>query len=151
YGSLRMPNELLRNRLLAALPLSEFALLAPHLHEISCPLGMILHEPGGQVDRVYFPLGGVISLVVVMRNGSAVEAAMAGREGVIGALAAGRQTAFSRAVVQTPGNCAAIWAPEFVQVCRNSEHLRNLVISYKEFLLAQIQQTAACNALHSMK
>ena len=41
---------------------------------------------GDEVDQVYFPLSGMVSMVVVMRDGKAIETATVGREGVVGAM-----------------------------------------------------------------
>src|SRR6266404_9467727 len=74
------------NKLLAALPRTDFQLLAPYLTRPQLAEGTVLHEPGGEVDEVYFPLSGMISLVVVMSDGKAIETATVGREGVVGAM-----------------------------------------------------------------
>ena len=46
--------------------------------------GLVLFEAGDEVDEVYFPQTGMISLVVVMRDDKAIETAPVGREGVVG-------------------------------------------------------------------
>src|SRR5437660_1370285 len=90
-----------RNRLLAALPPTAFALLAPHLKSIAMNLGEPLHEPGEPIRQVYFPQNGMISLLAVMRNGTAVETATVGREGAVGAMTGlGSRRHSSRGVVQ---------------------------------------------------
>src|SRR5262245_6385855 len=75
------------NRFLAALGPDEQALLTPHLRPVSLERGAILHEAGDEIDQIYFPRSGMVSLVAVMRNGGTVETATIGRGGVIGATA----------------------------------------------------------------
>jgi CRP-like cAMP-binding protein len=75
-----------RNRLLAALRPADFSLLAPNLKDFSMTLGDVLQEPGEAIKYVYFPQIGMISLLAVMLNGSAVETATVGREGAAGAM-----------------------------------------------------------------
>ena len=70
------------NKLLNALPQSDFPLLHPRLTTIHLAQGTVLCEAGNEVDEVYFPLSGMISLLVVMRDGKAIETATVGREGV---------------------------------------------------------------------
>src|SRR5262245_66452563 len=71
------------NRFLAALPAQDFALVAPHLRSVSLEHGAALHEAGDDIEHVYFPQSGMISLVVVMRNGDTVEKATVGRGGAV--------------------------------------------------------------------
>src|SRR5262245_53333264 len=98
------------NRFLATLPPHDFALLAPHLRTITLERGMILHDVGEEIDHVYFPHTGMVSLVAVMQSGALVETATTGRTGVIGASAGlGARTTVARAVVQLPGTAG--WGP----------------------------------------
>jgi CRP-like cAMP-binding protein len=76
----------LSNKLLAALPPEDLHILIPHLVPMQLAQGTVLAEPGVEVDHAYFPVSGVVSLVVVMRNGKAIETGTVGREGVVGAM-----------------------------------------------------------------
>jgi hypothetical protein len=69
------------NRLLATLGSTDFDLLAPHLCNVRLVQGLILQEQEVPVEKVYFPVSGVISLISVMQGGEVVETAMVGREG----------------------------------------------------------------------
>jgi CRP-like cAMP-binding protein len=140
------------NRFLAALPASDFALLAPHLRTAPLPLGAMLHEAEGEIAHVYFPQSGMISLVVVMRDGATVETATVGRGGAIGSAAGlGSRCAFGRAVVQLAGTAARIPIAPFHHATEESPTLRALVVGYNDVLIGQIQQSVACNALHSLE
>jgi hypothetical protein len=76
----------LSNKLLASLPHKDFQRLAPHLTSVQLGQGTVLAEPGVEVDHAYFPLSGMVSMVVIMRDGKAIETAIVGREGVVGAM-----------------------------------------------------------------
>src|SRR6516162_2789401 len=95
------------NRFLATLSPHDFSLLAPHLRTTALERGVMLHDVGEEIERVYFPYTGMVSLVTVMQSGGTVETATIGRSGVIGASAglAARAT-FARAIVQLPGTAA---------------------------------------------
>jgi CRP-like cAMP-binding protein len=94
----------------------------------------------------------MVSLVSVMEKGQIVETAVVGRKGVVGAFAGlGPWNAFTRATVQIPGTVAVICASHFQAAVRKSERIRDLMLRYKEALLCQVQQTAACNALHRLE
>jgi CRP-like cAMP-binding protein len=141
-----------RNRLLRALEPSDFALLRPHLRAASFAQGVILQEQETAVEHVYFPLSGMISLETIMQDGEVVETAAIGREGVLGAFAGlGPWDAFTRAIVQIPLDATAISTPWFQVAASQSGRIRDLILRYKEGLLAEVQQTAACNALHPLE
>ena len=93
----------LSNKLLAALPRNDFQFLLPHLASVQFAQGDVLYEAGAEVDQVYFPLSGMVSLVVVMRDGKAIETATVGREGVVGAMSGlGLHMMQVRAIAQLP-------------------------------------------------
>ncbi len=142
----------LDNKLLSSLPRDHFDRLAPHLATISMQQGDVLFEAGDEVDQVYFPHYGMLSLLAVLRDGKAIETATVGREGVVGAMAGlGLYKSLVRVVVQMPVGCSRIAASHFRTVVAGSEPLRNLCIRYNEVLLSQARVTAACNALHQIE
>jgi len=140
------------NRFLASLPPHDFSLLAPHLRPLALERGAMLHDVGEQIERVYFPHTGMVSLVAVMRSGATVETATVGRAGVIGASAGlGASTTLGRAVVQLPGTAAWLSAPHFQAAAVQSQAIRDLIVRYNDLLLSQVQQSVACNALHALE
>jgi CRP-like cAMP-binding protein len=142
----------LDNKLLASLPRDEFDRLLPHFVTVSPPQGEVLTEAGDEVDQIYFPHDGMLSLLAVLRDGKAIETATVGREGVVGAMAGlGLYKSLVRVVVQMPLACSRIAAPHFRTVAATSDPVRNLCIRYNEVLLSQARVTAACNALHSIE
>ena len=76
------------NLLLASLSAADLKLLEPHLRPLELQQQKVLFEAGQSVSIVYFPYDAVVSLVVTLSTGEAIEAAMVGRDGVVGALAA---------------------------------------------------------------
>ena len=93
----------LDNKLLASLPRQDFDRLAPHLSTHVLPQGLVLTESGDEVDQIYFPQSGMLSLLAVLRDGKAIETATVGREGVVGAMAGlGLYKSLVRVVVQMP-------------------------------------------------
>ena len=74
----------LDNNLLSSLPRNQFDLLAPHLINQSLEQGLVLIEAGDEVDYVYFPHYGMLSLLAVLKDGKGIETATVGREGVVG-------------------------------------------------------------------
>jgi len=137
---------------LAALSPEDFSLLARDLKEIRLKQGEVLQERTDEIEQVYFPLSGMISLLAVMKNGTAVEIATIGREGVVCAMVGlGARTAASRAIVQLEGTFARITASKLRAAARQSSAIRELLARYGELLMATISQTAGCNALHPIE
>ena len=141
-----------RNLLLAALQPADFSLLAPNLKDISLSQGDVLQEAGEAFEYVYFPQSGMISLLTVMRNGSAVETATVGHEGATGAMSGlGSRIAPYRTVVQIEGTAARIAAARFEAAVNGSASIKDLIVRYSDFLMMMIQQSAGCSALHPLE
>jgi CRP-like cAMP-binding protein len=141
-----------QNQLLRSLPRADFDLLAPHLSEVLLRQGEVLLEPGDPVEHVYFPHTAVISLLAVMRDGQTVETATVGRAGVIGGVAGfGPWRSYARVVVEMPGLAARIPCSRFRAAIRQSHQLTTVVLRCAQSIVLHIQQTAACNALHSVE
>jgi CRP-like cAMP-binding protein len=137
------------NRLLAALPPDTLALLDRDLRQVSLQQGAILLEPGDPVEDIYFPQTGLISLLVLRRDGGAIEAATVGREGAVGLHGGlGGRRSFTRATTQIGGRFSAIRAGRFEHIASGSAPVRDLILRYTEVLLAEAQQVSACNAMH---
>jgi CRP-like cAMP-binding protein len=147
----RQIEEAKPNRFLAALPVAERSALEPHLRQVVLPRGAILHDSGDPLEHVYFPQSGMVSLVAVMQNGATIETGCLGRSGVVGATAGlGSRTAFGRAVVQLPGRAAQLSAAQLRAAAKQGTLIHDLLVRYNDLLIAQIQQSVACNALHSL-
>ena len=155
YGTPPLARELEHgrlNRFLATLPPHDFSLLAPHLRTIPLERGVMLHDVGEEIEHVYFPHSGMVSLVAVMQSGADVETATIGRAGVIGASAGlGAKQSVGRAIVQLPGTGAWLSACQFHAAANRSQGIRDLIVRYNDLLLAQVQQSVVCNALHTME
>ncbi len=138
------------NRLLGALEPASLERIAPHLERTKLKLGVVVCEAGGLLRHAYFPEGAVLSLLTVLENGSAIETANIGREGAFGLFAAMySRVSFNRCLVQLEGGMVRCPIELLQSEFKQSEHVRNLFVSYSETLLSQVQQTVACNALHT--
>jgi CRP-like cAMP-binding protein len=146
------PGIPLDNKLLSLLPREQMDLLAPHMTTKQLPQGQVLLEAGEEFDHVYFPHSGMLSLLVVLRDGKAIEVATVGREGVVGAMAGlGLYKSSVRVVVQLPMAATRIAATKFRKAVDHSDAVRDLCIRYNEVLLLQARVTAACNAVHPVE
>jgi CRP-like cAMP-binding protein len=137
------------NRLLAALPVEMFGLMGHDLRQIPLTQGQALYEPGQPIDQIYFPQSGMISLLVLAKDGGAIETATIGREGAVGLHGAlGKRLSFTRAITQVSGKFSVVRAATFAQFALDHAPVRDLIARYTEVLWAEAQQIAACNAAH---
>ncbi|TPI49405.1 MULTISPECIES: Crp/Fnr family transcriptional regulator [unclassified Mesorhizobium] len=141
------------NNLLRALTAADWAILEPWLDEWSAPTGTLLYEPGDTVRHAYFPRGpSLISYLVVLSDGRAIETALVGREGAIGGVVSqGRLPAYARAEVQLGGSFFRVDLLNLEEAKSRSSTLRNLFARYADCLMAQMFQSVACNAAHSIE
>jgi CRP-like cAMP-binding protein len=143
-------NDTQSNQLLGALETASRKRLDPHLEPIKLELGATVCEAGGLLKHAYFPQGSVLSLLTVLENGAAIETANIGREGAFGLFAAMySRTSFNRCLVQLEGAMVRCPIRLLQSEFTSSEHVRDLFVSYSETLLSQVQQTVACNAMHT--
>ncbi|WP_334161925.1 Crp/Fnr family transcriptional regulator [Phenylobacterium sp.] len=142
----------MRNRLLASLSAEDYGLIAPNLAQVDLERGRLLYDPGDDIETVYFPQDGVISLMTLMENGAAIESATIGREGALGLMAAvAPRQSLSRAIVQTPVRAARISAAALHDAWEKCPAIRRLVDRHNEALFGHAIQSVACNALHSVE
>jgi CRP-like cAMP-binding protein len=139
------------NQLLGAFEPAVRKRIDRHLEDAPFKLGDVVCEARGNLRYVYFPQGAVLSLLTVLENGNAIETANIGREGAFGLLAAMySRVSFNRCIVQLPGRMVRCKIEYLQYEFDNNDHIRNLFVSYSETLLAQVQQSVACNAIHSV-
>ena len=136
--------------MLGAIERSSRERIAVKLQPINLKLGDVVCDAGGVLRHVYFPEGAVLSLLTVLENGSAIETANIGREGAFGLFAAMySRVSFNRCLVQLVGSMTRCPIEVLRSEFARSEQVRNLLVSYSETLLSQVQQTVACNAMHT--
>jgi CRP-like cAMP-binding protein len=140
-----------KNQLLAALPAAAFRQLTPHLKTIPVRARQILHKNGEPITSVYFPNGGVASITTVLLDGTMVEAATVGDEGMLGIEAFLNPDAVSpgETLIQVPDTSAEVMSvANFRELAAERGAFRDLMGRYTETVIAQMMQSTACNALH---
>jgi CRP-like cAMP-binding protein len=140
------------NKLLAALPPQDLQFLISHFVTMKFAQGTILCEPGVDIDHLYFPLSGAVSLLVVMRDGKAIETGTVGREGAIGAMSGIFPCKWQvRAIAQLPMFAGKIASTEIRKAVSSSKAIADLCLRSNEGLLTQARIGAACNAVHRLE
>lgn len=141
------------NALLQRLKSADRALLIPPLVAVSVKAGDILYEPGDDIENVHFPAGpALVSFMVVFEDGNSAECALIGHEGAVGGIVSrGQLPAFTRTVVQYPGTLWRLDTLRLQAAKDASPALDALFARYADCLLAQIFQSVACSAAHSIE
>jgi len=140
------------NKILLSISDSDHSSLRPHLEYVSLPNHLVLHEPGGRLEFAYFPNRGLISLVVVMKDGKTAEAGIVGNEGFTGTLAAvGLRKDLLQAVVQITGDGFRVEVGALQNTLESAPHLQLMLSRYAAIRGMQVAQTAACNRLHDIE
>jgi CRP-like cAMP-binding protein len=140
------------NGFLSALSASDFELIRPHLRTADLTQDMVLVEIDETLKRAYLPHKGVISLVVKLARGEHVQIAMVGRDSIFGAFSAlGDAVALNSALVLVPGVASTIELDQLRLAADRSASLRALLARHGLAVYAQIQQTAGCNASHTVE
>src|ERR1700722_16329542 len=140
------------NRVLAALPPADFDLLAPELETVALDQDAVLSQAGDQIEHVFFPDSGAISLMIHMANGETVATAAVGREGAVGMLSVlGPSPSANTAIVRAAGSASRIPALRFHASFNRSLAIRHAVQIHTRAMLMQFQFGMACNALHPVK
>lgn len=141
------------SNLLQILKPADRALLFDKLQQINVAAGDVLYEPGDDVKYVHFPEGPtLISFMVAFEDGNSAECALIGREGAVGGIVSrGHLPAYSRTVVQYPGTLLRMDTSHLQAAKEQSPALDALFARYADCLLAQIFQSVACSAAHSIE
>jgi len=140
------------NKFLNSLLPQDLESIAPHLRCRRLSMGQVVSERGDSVSVVHFVDSGIISSVIPMSDGHAVEACMVGSEGFTGIEACyGPAISATRLLVQAPGVSRTIDSEIFRRLIRASETLHESIAEYDWRLRAEIEQSVACNAVHRVE
>jgi CRP-like cAMP-binding protein len=140
------------NQLLARLPAGEYSRLLPGMQLVALSPKQILYEARARIEQAYFPIRGVVCALIFMENGSAIEVASIGSEGMVGLPAFLRtETALTHVIVQVPGDALRIRADVLLAEASREGPFRRLLIAYQSAFLCQVSHGVACNGLHSVQ
>lgn len=140
------------NALLAALEPGIRARFLPYFQQVELRRGDVLHSDGQSIERVYFPLTGLVAILTQTISGESVQTGMVGCDGGAGVLEAFGSGRFrSRGEVQIPGTAARLSVTRYREMLHSSAGLRGAVEQHLEMLVTEARQLMTCNALHSIE
>jgi len=140
------------NRLLSTFDATARGLIEPYGEMVQLELGQRVLTRGEQVGWSLFPVGATtVSLAVELSGGRSVEVASIGREGAVGGIVScGQAPAFSHASVLVSGPAFKVPMKVLEEAKRQSTFVANIFCRFSDYLLAQVMQSAACTAFHSI-
>jgi CRP-like cAMP-binding protein len=134
------------------MPDSEYELMRSDLTYMDLPDHLSLHEPTQNIEFAYFPNRGMVSQVVVTKDGRTVEVGVVGNEGYVGAgLAAGLTRSSVREIIQVAGDGFRIMGSALERILRSAPQLQVILNRHTGLQGMQVAQTAACNRLHDIQ
>jgi len=140
------------NSLLDQLSAEALSRIQPHLSLVELRHNEVLAKTHEPVERVYFPHSGIISCVVGLRGGDAIETGMIGNDGEFGAAQAlDDKVCLNQVSVQVAGTASVVGSDRLRKLADELPAFKELLTKYELFFLAQVQQTAACNAVHNVQ
>jgi CRP-like cAMP-binding protein len=140
------------NKVLLAAPDNEYQLMRPDLTFVDLPHHLSLHEPTQNIKFVYFPNRGMVSQVVVTKDGRTVEVGVVGNEGYVGAgLAVGLSRSSVREVIQIAGDGFRMMGNALERILQSAPQLQMILSRHSGLQGMQVAQTAACNRLHDIQ
>jgi CRP-like cAMP-binding protein len=140
------------NKILLSVPDDEYRAIRPGLEYLDLPSHFTLHEPSEKLECVYFLNGGLVSLVVPMRDGKTVEAGVVGNEGVAGVpIIVGLTRSPVREIVQISGDGFRLRSTAMHNIFKSIPEFHMTLTRYAVVQGMQVAQTVACNRLHSIE
>lgn len=141
-----------KNRLLEALPVEHYERLVPYLEPVPLHVGATIYAAGDREKYLYFIVDGIVSRVHMTESGASAEAAVTGREGVIGIAAfLGGESTQTNARVVTAGYAYRLPRNVLKSEMATGGPLLHILLRYTQTLIAQCGQMAACNLHHSIE
>jgi CRP-like cAMP-binding protein len=145
------PRDATANGLLELLAPDDLARIRTELVHTWLHVHDVLYEPGQQIEQIYFPTAGCVSMIHALRDGN-VEVGTVGSEGMTGIpVLLGGTSSPTRALVQIEGEGYRISTDAFRRVISSSQSTYRVFLRFGLALFNQIAQSVACNRLHSLE
>ncbi|MEH1807973.1 Crp/Fnr family transcriptional regulator [Nostoc sp.] len=140
------------NKLLAALPDSDYQRLFPYLKLVPLQVQQILYEAAEPITQVYFPDKAMVSIVTTMEDGSTAEVGIVSNEGMVGIpVILGDNTTTTTAFVQIAGAGMQINADVLRAEFNRGGAIQRVLLCYVQAVYSELAQGAACNRLHTLE
>ena len=116
---------------------------------------MVIYEPGEQISHVFFPTEGIVSMLANLEDGTSMEIAIIGNEGMTGVSmlleGTGSPGPMRRSVMQLGGHGYRLRADFLMSEFERGGKLRHWLLRFTQALITQIAQIAVCNRHHELE
>jgi CRP-like cAMP-binding protein len=141
-----------KNRILAALPRDCLDRLRPDLSVFALPHGRVLFEANEDIEHVYFPVGGAVSIIADDPEGASVDVAIVGNEGFVGLpVFLGTHRMPMKAMAQVPGDALRMDSASFLREVDRGGELVSMLERYVQMRMVEMSQTILCNRVHPLE
>jgi len=138
------------NSFLKALSLASYHALSEQLVQVDLVAGACLQDDEAPVDWVYFPVSGLLSLVLAIETGESIETSMIGVDGAAGLIeACASQLSHVSCVVHIGGRGWRAPASAVRHLMLSDPGFCLQVWRFAELQVLEARQAAICLALHS--
>ena len=139
------------NRILRAVPNDELQVMAPDLTLATFDLNETVYEQDTPIDCVYFPIEASFSVIKLLQDGTAIEVATVGKEGIGGVVAVlNAQTHMARTIVQIPGEAYRMPVERFREHRNRLPRFHEISTRYAQVMYYSLSQAIACNRFHQI-
>ena len=144
--------EIFRNSILNQIELPERARIVKMLTKVPLSFEQVVYQKDRPIRHVYFVESGVVSIVNKLSDGTIIEVATVGNEGMLGlpVFLRGSKTSLM-AFAQIPGEAWRMKAEDLARITQDGSQLRTSLTRYVQALMTQIAQAATCNRIHSIE
>ena len=126
-------------------------LIQPHLTKVDLVAKAVLARPYSKIDTAYFPIDSTLLVDIELANDASFSTGLIGRDGLFGAgMALDDRVCLYSVTVLGAGTAYSIAVERLKGLLLQIPELRKRALAYEQFLFAQVQQTAACSALHEL-
>jgi CRP-like cAMP-binding protein len=113
--------------------------------------GNELLRQGEVATHAFFPASAICSLTVGLKSGNKAEAAVVGREGMVGvSLIGGSDVSHFAALVHVKGEGWRVPFSVIADLLHQDAEVRKALLQYSAFRLSVVGRSVACNAYHSI-
>jgi CRP-like cAMP-binding protein len=139
------------NSILNSLEPDEYERLSRFFRVVDLEAQQTIYAPGDPIAYAYFPVDAVAVTVSTMDDGSTVETAMVGREGVVGVgavVGSVRASLWTRVLL--PGEALRAEAAVLRELFNDSPAWQKLLLRYYATLISQVSRRTVCNTRHRL-
>lgn len=131
------------NQVLEHLAPADWQALQPHLERVALKAGETLSRADGEIDWVYFPVTGLVSVSARNARGKAVEVALVGRDGIAGGtlLLGPTQSPGLESVMHVAGTAWRMPAGALMPLLEQSPELRTRLLAAVHAFVRQMSDS----------